>query len=108
MLTTFALPPRLTPLRTVLLALPLSLLAIGARAQTMPAEMAPKIQDNTTCTKELSKFEQTLALLRQTQGAKAAADIRERLLPAKVESEIVAKEGSCGLARHLRKKKLID
>lgn len=108
MLTTFALPLRCAPLRTVLLASLLSLPAMGARAQATSAEMAPKIQGDTTCTKDLSKFEQTLTLLRQTQGAKAAANIRERLLPAKVESDIVAKEGSCGLAKHLRKKKLID
>lgn len=106
--TTYALPLRTTSLRTVLLASLLSLPAMGAHAQAKAAEMAPKIQGDAPCAKELSKFEQTLTLLRQTQGAKAASDIRERLLPAKVENEIMATEGACGLAKHLRKKKLID
>lgn len=90
----------------VLLALLPSLLAIGASAPQAPTEV--KVPAEATCQKELSKFEQTIALLRQVQGNKAAAEVRERLLPAKLENEILANQGTCGLTKHLRKKRLID
>ncbi len=90
---------------TVLLALLPSLLAMGASAQA-PSDV--KVPTEATCQKELSKFEQTIALLRQVQGNKAAAEVRERLLPAKLENEILANQGTCGLTKHLRKKRLID
>jgi hypothetical protein len=92
-------------LRTVLLALLSSLLALGASAEN---SADGKSSGEAVCQKELSKFEQTIALLRQVQGNKAAAEVRERLLPAKLENEILTKDGACGLAKHLRKKRLID
>ena len=35
-----------------------------------------------------------------------AQDLKERLLPAKLENDLLFKEGYCGLARYLRDKKL--
>jgi hypothetical protein len=104
MFTTSALP-----LRTALAGLLLSLLSISASAQTPPpAGVDPKVQADAACTKSLSKFDQTIALIHQTQGAKAAATLREKMLPAKLESDIRLKEGPCGLAKHMRQKKLLD
>jgi hypothetical protein len=97
------------PLRTALAGSLLSLLCVSASAQTPPAAGAdPKAQADAACTKSLSKFDQTIALIHQTQGAKAAATLREKMLPAKLETDLRAKEGPCGLAKHMRQKKLID
>ena len=106
MLTIAALP-RLTARRPLLATL-LLLLTAGAGAQDSPAGFGPKTQTDNPCLNEVSKFEQTIGLLRQTQGNKAAAEIKERLLPAKLENEILFRDGYCGLAKHLREKKLID
>ena len=57
---------------------------------------------------EVSKFEQAIGFIRQNQGIKAAADLKEQLLPAKLESDILIKDGYCGLAKYLREKKLIN
>ena len=46
------------------------------------------------------------AILRRTQGNEAAAAVKEKLLPAKLETELLLNEGYCGLARYLREKKL--
>lgn len=58
------------------------------------------------CRSEVSRFEETIGYLRQVQGNKAAAEIKEKLLPAKLENEILFKTGYCGLARYIREKKL--
>ena len=58
------------------------------------------------CRAEVSKFEQAIGFVRQNQGNQAAQELKERLLPAKLENELLFKEGYCGLARHLRDKKL--
>ena len=80
---------------------------VGAQQQT-PAEFGPKQQANNPCLNAVSKFEQTIGLIRQTQGNKPAAELKERLLPAKLENDILFKDGYCGLATYLRQKKLID
>jgi hypothetical protein len=58
------------------------------------------------CRAEVSKFEQAIGFVRQNQGNQAAQDLKERLLPAKLENDLLFKEGYCGLARYLREKKL--
>ncbi|ROZ76116.1 hypothetical protein [Ramlibacter sp. WS9] len=58
------------------------------------------------CRAEVSKFEQAIGFVRQNQGNQAAQDLKEKLLPAKLENELLFKEGYCGLARYLRDKKL--
>lgn len=60
-----------------------------------------------TCRADISKFEQAIGFVRQHQGNQAAADLKEKLLPAKVERELLFNEGYCGLAKYLREKKLI-
>jgi len=58
------------------------------------------------CKAEVAKFEETIGFLRQHQGVAAAAQIKEKLLPAKVEAELLATQGYCGLANYIREKKL--
>ena len=107
MFTTCAPPIYLATLRPALSAL-LSLLAAGASAQGISADFGPKTQTDNPCLNKVSKFEQTIGLLRQTQGNKAAAQVKERLLPAKLENQILFKDGYCGLAKYLREKNLIN
>ena len=103
MFTTTLPAPRFTALRAALL----SLLVIGASAQDASAEADRKVQAHNSCLNDVSKFEQTIGLLRQAQGNKAASEIKERLLPTQLENEILVKDGYCGLAKYLRDKKLI-
>ena len=58
------------------------------------------------CRAEVSKFEQAIGFVRQNQGNQAAQELKERLLPAKLENDLLFKEGYCGLAKYLREKKL--
>jgi len=58
------------------------------------------------CRAEVSKFEQAIGYIRRTQGNAAAAELKEKLLPAQLENEILFKTGYCGLARHIREHKL--
>lgn len=91
----------------LIFAIALSLLGslLPAQAQNRPATTpAPESQDH--CQAEVLKFEQVMSFIRQAQGPQAAAKLKEKLLPAKMESDIMSKDGYCGLARHLRQKKL--
>ena len=69
-----------------------------------PGTAAPESKDH--CQAEVLKFEHIMSFIRESQGPQAAAKLKEKLLPAKTESEIMTKDGYCGLARHLREKKL--
>ncbi|WP_374664103.1 hypothetical protein [Ramlibacter sp.] len=77
--------------------------AVPALAQTGTTVVA---QAPDPCRAEVSRFEQAIGFVRQSQGNQAAADLKERLLPAKLESEILMREGYCGLVKYLREKKL--
>jgi hypothetical protein len=79
-------------------------LPCAAFSQAMTADLSLNAQD--PCRAEVSKFEQAIGFVRQNQGNQAAQELKERLLPAKLENELLFKEGYCGLARHLREKKL--
>ncbi len=59
------------------------------------------------CQSDVSKFEQVVAVVRQSHGKKAADDLREKLLPSKEADEVLSQSGQCGLARLLRAKKLV-
>lgn len=88
---------------------PISLLMAGCAfaaqaATTVNADLSVQTQD--PCRLEVSKFEQAIGFVRQNQGNQAAMDLKERLLPAKLENEILMKDGYCGLARYIRDKKL--
>ncbi len=79
-----------------------------ARAQITQGGAATKVQQQApACLNDISRFEQTLVLVRQTTGEKAAGELKEKLLPATQEMDILAREGYCGLSRYLREKKLI-
>lgn len=84
-----------------------TLLAGGARAQNRPASTLAQGQQPSACLNDISKFEQSIALVRQTAGDKAAAELKEKLLPSTQANEILSQTGSCGLSRHLRSKKLV-
>lgn len=81
----------------------LALLGLCAQAQT-PVDPSRQAQD--PCRAEVSRFEQAIGFIRQNQGAQAASELKERLLPAKLENDILFKDGYCGLARYIREKKL--
>ena len=58
------------------------------------------------CKTEVVKFEEAIGLIRQVQGNEAAAKLKEKLLPAKTESQLLATEGYCGLAKYIRDNRL--
>lgn len=70
------------------------------------AGAADSTADTIACRAEVLKFEETIGFVRQAQGNAAASAMREKLLPAKIESDILFSEGYCGIARYLREKKL--
>jgi hypothetical protein len=77
-----------------------------SQAQTKPAVVAQAIPTPDSCRKEVLRFEETIAFVRQAQGNEAAAAVKERLLPAKVANDLLLNEGYCGLARHLKERGL--
>lgn len=85
-----------------------------ALAGTAATAASPGATDNTAsftplpnaCKSEVAKFEETIGFIRQHQGNAAAAVLKEKLLPAKTEAELLATQGYCGLANYLREKKL--
>ena len=94
-----------------LAALALCAAAAPATAQTQaqgqPAASLPTPNFNTQdpCRAEVSKFEQAIGYVRQGQGAQAAAAMKEKILPAKVESELLLTQGYCGIAKYLKERK---
>ena len=59
------------------------------------------------CRETVAKFEESMGFVRKSVGYEKAAEIKEALLPNKLGSEIFAKEGYCGVAKHLKAKKLL-
>jgi hypothetical protein len=84
--------------------IPGCLTALAFAQTTVSADLSVRNQD--PCRVEVSKFEQAIGFVRQNQGNQAAMDLKEQLLPAKVENEILFKDGYCGLAKYIRDKKL--
>lgn len=83
----------------------MSTLQVSAQSSTPALEPTFKAVD--PCRASVVKFEETILFIRQSQGAQAAKDLKEKLLPAKLENDILYKDGYCGLANYLREKKLI-
>lgn len=79
---------------------------LQAQAQGNSAALTSNFQTSDPCRVAVSKFEQSIGLIRHTQGNQAAAELKEKLLPAKLENAILFKGGYCGLAAYLREKKL--
>lgn len=88
------------------LALATVLLACSAARAQLASESPAARQAQDACRTEVSKFEEAIGFVRRSQGNQAAAELKEKLLPAKVESDILFKDGYCGLARYIREKKL--
>lgn len=95
---------RPSPLHTLALLGLASVLPPPAWAQSGADSSRPGTE--AACRAEVSKFEQAIGLIRRTQGNAAAAELKEKLLPARIENEILFKDGYCGLARHIREHKL--
>ena len=81
-----------------------AILAAAVVSQAAATDLSLTAQD--PCRAEVSKFEQAIGFVRQNQGSQAAQELKEKLLPAKLENEILFKDGYCGLARYIREKKL--
>ena len=88
------------------LAFTATLLACGAARAQLASDASAAKQAQDACRSEVSKFEEAIGFVRRSQGNQAAADLKEKLLPAKLESDILFKDGYCGLARYIREKKL--
>ena len=90
----------------------LALAAAVVLAAPTLALAAPSVPTDATlpppdpCRAEVSRFEQAIGFIRQSQGNQAAGELKEKLLPAKLENEILFREGYCGLAKYIREKKL--
>lgn len=89
---------------------PTLLILTAASVQAQPKDnstaVAAALSEPNACKQKVLEFERAIGLIRQLQGEKAAAELKEHLLPQKVESEILFKDGYCGLARYIREKKL--
>lgn len=92
--------------RNVLSLSVLCLLAMQANAQSQ-VQVASPTHVSAACQSDVSKFEQLVAVVRQSHGEKRANDLREKLLPSKEADEVLSQSGQCGLARLLRAKKLV-
>ena len=79
-------------------------------AQTAPAPApAPAAATDPAeqCKKDVLQFERAIGTVRQLQGNQAAADLKEKLLPAATERQLLNTEGYCGLSKYLNDKKLL-
>ena len=81
---------------------------LPAHAQTRTVTTAPPLPSEGQCQSEVLKFERVISFIRESQGPQEATKVKEKLLPAKVENEILGRDGYCGIARHLREKKLLS
>ena len=75
-------------------------------AQTAPAPAAAT-DPAEQCKKDVLQFERAIGTVRQLQGNQAAADLKEKLLPAATERQLLNTEGYCDLSRYLNDKKLL-
>lgn len=82
------------------------LASLHAGAQTTVVTAQGGATSNDPCRTAVSRFEEAIGFVRQNQGTQAATELKEKLLPAKLESEILFRDGYCGLARYLKEKKL--
>lgn len=92
--------------RLCFLAVLSPLMSLQAAAQSNTPTLEPSFQSVDPCRVSVAKFEETIGFIRQSQGTKAAAELKEKLIPAKLENDILFKDGYCGLASYLREKKL--
>ncbi len=88
------------------IAVLLALCAVLEQTAAQATTPTPTEPPTAPCRAEVLKFEQAMAIIRQSQGNQAAAELKEKLLPAQREADLLLREGYCGLAKHLRDKKL--
>jgi DUF2075 family protein len=93
-----------SPVGTLLFVLTTALALPADAATPINGDLGVQAQD--PCRAEVSKFEQAIGFIRQTQGNQAAAELKEKLLPAKLENEILMKDGYCGMAKYIKDRKL--
>ena len=87
----------------------IGLSALNAMAQTSADNSAQDVPVAANpCRIEVAKFERAMGFVRQASGNEFAAKIKEALLPAKTEADILMREGYCGLAKYMRDNKLLD
>ena len=98
--------PHHLPHALTLATLAAGLLASAPALAQLASDSPAARQAQEACRSEVSKFEEAIGFIRRSQGNQAAADLKEKLLPAKLESDILFKDGYCGLARYIRDKKL--
>jgi aspartate ammonia-lyase len=80
-----------------------AMISLQAWGQTAEADA-----NEQTCREMVAKFQESMSFVRKSVGYEKAAEIKESLLPNKLESELFAKEGYCGVARYLKAKKLLN
>ena len=85
----------------------MGLLCAGLLAAPVFAQSANPDAQDAQCRETVAKFEESMSFVRKSVGYEKAAEIKESLLPNKLESEIFAKEGYCGVAKYLKSKKLL-
>ena len=87
--------------------LAVGLLGGGLLAAPAYGQAASPEAQEAPCRETVAKFEESMGFIRKSVGYEKAAEIKESLLPNKLESEIFAKEGYCGVAKYLKAKKLV-
>ena len=85
----------------------LGFLCVGMLALSSVAQTAALDAQEQQCRETVAKFEESMSFARKSLGYEKAAEIKKSLLPNKLESELFAKEGYCGVAKHLKAKKLV-
>lgn len=81
-------------------------LALSGHALAQPGGQSTQ-KGADTCTVEMAKFSQALDFVRDAQGQQAAAQLKEKLLPTKLESELLNQGGTCAVVGYLRSKRLL-
>lgn len=95
--------------RLLTMIIPLAVWGAGmvqAQPAAAPAATTALFSSPDACKREVVKFEEAIGVIRQAQGNEAAAALREKLLPAKVQEDILFKDGYCGIVRYLQDWKL--
>ena len=98
----------LATIRQIALAAGFLAFAGLAWAQTPAGPPSADANAVAACRAEVAKFERAMGLVRQSAGNEMANRVREMLMPAKTQQEILMREGYCGLARYMQKHKLVD
>lgn len=86
----------------------LAVLACPAAIWAAPEAPASTVASQDACSAQMGKFTQALDFVRESQGAAAAARLKEQLLPGKMEAELLNRGGTCAVVGYLRSKRLTN